>query len=239
MTFTGTVVPPVLAEVTTADDMFSSSCEYFTFNTFVITVVNGRKSNIYSIFFNSASNGVILPTIIAGAVVVTLICIIIVIARKRKRANYYNECAAPQSIHRGALPSYAVPPPTSYSGTPSQSVLLDGWSSNFDSISTHEVSGNTIHASMDAPPSYESVARTNRQPVTPGGPSLIESAHIVPSHDSTLNSNIDNNQFFTEPRNNETTLYHASMAAQTNSPPSSTSLPPTYESYIAMQHKKS
>lgn len=106
-------------------------------------------------------------------------------ARKRKRAINLkdNECAAPRSIHRGAVPSYAVTP-ASYSGTPSQSVPVDGWSSNIDSISTHEVSGNIIHASMDAPPAYESVAGTNRQSVTPSGPSLIESAHSVPSHDS-------------------------------------------------------
>lgn len=155
--------------------------------------------------------------------------------RKRKLARNlrYNECAAPRSIRRGALPSYAATP-ASYSGTPSQSVPLDGWTSNIDSISTHEVSGNTIHASMDAPPSYESVAGTNRQSVTPCGPLRIESAHSVPSHDSMLNSNTDTNQTITEPRNNDTALYHDPMADNTNSP----SLPPTYESYIAMQHRE-
>lgn len=88
---------------------------------------------------------------------------------------------------------------------------------------------------MDAPPSYESVAGMNGQLVTPCGPSLMESARSVPSGDSTLNTNTDNSQ--TEPRNNYTTMHHAPMAAQTNFSPS-TSSPPTYESYIAMQHRK-
>lgn len=91
---------------------------------------------------------------------------------------------------------------------------------------------------MDAPPSYESVAGMNGQLVTPCGPSLMESARSVPSDGSTLNTNTDNDHSFTEPRNNDTTLHHAPMAAQTNFPPSLTSSPPTYESYIAMQHRK-
>ncbi|XP_034301337.2 uncharacterized protein [Magallana gigas] len=206
MIFTGTVVPPVRPEVTTADNMFTSS----------------------------SSIAVILPTVIACAVVITVICIIVVIAIKRKRANLrYIECAAPQRIIIGALPSYAVPP-ASHSGPPSESVPVDGWSSNIDSISTHEMSRNTADTPMDAPPSYESVAGMNGQLVTPCGPSLMESARSVPSGDSTLNTNTDNSQ--TEPRNNYTTMHHAPMAAQTNFSPS-TSSPPTYESYIAMQYR--
>lgn len=206
MTFTGTVMPPVRPEVTTAENMFSSS----------------------------SSIAVILPTVIACAVLVTVICIIVVIARKRKRVNLrYIECAAPQRINIGALSSYAVPP-ASYTGTPSQSVPMDGWSSNIDSTSTHEMSGNTTDAPTDAPPSYESVAGMNGQLVTPGGPSLMESARSVPSDGSTLNTNTDNSQI--EPRNNDTTMHHAPMAAQTNFSPS-TSSPPTYESYIAMQYR--
>lgn len=158
------------------------------------------------------------------------------IARKRKRVNLrYIECAAPQRINIGALPSYAVPP-ASYTGTPSQSVPMDGWSSNIDSISTHEMSGNTTDAPTDAPPSYESVAGMNGQLVTPRGPSLMESARSVPSDGSTLNTNTGNSLI--EPRNNDTTMHHAPMAAQTNYHSFATNLPPTYESYIAKQHRE-